>query len=304
MALEIRSGIWHGHLTSVLTGEIMDVGDIGAVWMRKKAGFGYSSSGLSEQEMAFCHDEMEHLLLSLLHSLDCYWMSHPSALRASMWKGEQLQRAARYGFTVPSTCLTNQRVDVERLRVNSESGIVFKTMSSPTLGALNVPADRRLGINLGTTIVSDECESIMNSVSELPGLFQSYVPKAYELRVTVVDDETYVARIESQSDPRTVVDYRDFSAAIRYAPYTLPQDVDRRCREFVGSYGLTFGAIDLIYTPDGDFCFLENNPGGQFLFVEEMVPELGISNAIARKLIAGAWAARPSNSASSSFCSQ
>jgi glutathione synthase/RimK-type ligase-like ATP-grasp enzyme len=50
------------------------------------------------------------------------------------------------------------------------------------------------------------------------------------------------------------------------------------------SLGLTFGAIDLIQKPDGEFVFLEVNPNGQWLWLERML-NLGISQAVAEWLI-------------------
>ena len=56
----------------------------------------------------------------------------------------------------------------------------------------------------------------------------------------------------------------------------------------VSGYGLNFSAMDLIVTPDDRYVFLENNPNGQFIFVEEMVPELAMTDALAACLIRGA----------------
>ena len=74
----------------------------------------------------------------------------------------------------------------------------------------------------------------------------------------------------------------------RYEATRLPDDVARRCLEFVHSYGLTYGALDLIVDLEGEYVFLENNPGGQFLFVEDRVPELAMTDALAECLIEGA----------------
>jgi glutathione synthase/RimK-type ligase-like ATP-grasp enzyme len=38
---------------------------------------------------------------------------------------------------------------------------------------------------------------------------------------------------------------------------------------FVRRLGLMYGAIDMRRTPDGDHVFLEVNPAGQWLFVEQ-----------------------------------
>ena len=45
------------------------------------------------------------------------------------------------------------------------------------------------------------------------------------------------------------------------------------------SLRLTFGAIDLIETPSGEYVFLEVNPNGQWLWIDDLL-QLGISDAI------------------------
>jgi len=37
----------------------------------------------------------------------------------------------------------------------------------------------------------------------------------------------------------------------------LPEEVRQRCLAFVHSYGLEYGALDLIVTPEGEYVFLE-----------------------------------------------
>ena len=133
---------------------------------------------------------------------------------------------------------------------------------------------------------------MLDAVAQLPCFFQHHVRKAHELRVTVIGDRLFAARIHSQDDPRTAADFRDFSAEILYEAATLPPELERRCIQLVHSYGLTYGAIDLIVTPEGEHVFLENNPAGQFLFVEQLVPELRMCDAVAQCLIDGAGAAR------------
>ena len=287
---ELARGRWDGELSHLVTGDSLSICDIGAVWMRKKASFQFRSLDLAPQERAYAEGEMEHVLFSLLYSLDCYWMSHPAALRAASWKGEQLLRAARLGFAVPPSLVTNRRGSVDAFRAKLSGDIVFKTLASPSLGAEAVSPDERIAGSLATTRITDEHEAALDAVAELPCFFQQHVPKRYELRVTVIGDRVFAARIDSQADPRTVTDYRDFSAEIRYAAERLPPDIERRCLELVHSYNLSYSAIDLIVTPTGEYVFLENNPVGQFLFVEQLVPELDMTGAVAACLAQGARA--------------
>jgi len=282
--LNFAGGRWRGSLCHTPSGDALPLDGIGAVWMRKKAPFRYPSGPLTGQEKAHADAETGHILLGLLRALDCYWMSHPDALRGALWKPEQMQRAARMGFEVPASLIANRRADVEAFREAAADGIVFKALSSAALAGDEVAPEERIAGTLPTTRITTEHDDALDAVAEQPCFFQHYVPKRHELRVTVIGDALFAARIHSQDDPRTATDWRDMAAAIRYEAAALPAEVARRCLDFVHSYGLTFGALDLIVTPQGDYVFLENNPVGQFLFVEQLVPELDMTGALAECL--------------------
>lgn len=262
----------------------MALSEVGATWLRKTAKFSFISVELGAQELAFAQAETEHLFFSLLYSLDCFWMSHPRAIRAALWKGEQLQRAARMGFRVPRSLISNDPDAVRRFRNALGCELIFKSMSSPSLCAGEVaPAERHYD-GLPTTIMSERHLEVIDAVREAPCLFQEYIPKLHELRVTIIGGRAFAARIHSQQDRRTATDYRDFSVEIPYKAETLSAEVEERCVAFVRSYGLEFGAMDLVVTPQGELVFLENNPGGQFLFVEQLVPELKMTDAVSELL--------------------
>ena len=63
--------------------------------------------------------------------------------------------------------------------------------------------------------------------------------------------------------------------------------------------GLVYGAIDMRLTPNGEYVFLEVNPAGQWLFIEQATGQ-PISAAIAEALIARA----PSHPESALPCPQ
>lgn len=266
----------------------LDLDQVGAVWMRKPGDFAFLSDDLSPQEFAFATMETEHALYSLLYTLDCYWMSHPVALRGAQWKGEQLQRAARLGFRVPDSLITNAPDEVRRFQRETAGEMVFKSMACPMLAAEAVPAGERVASALRTTVVDPAMMAGVDAVSQMPGCFQQYIPKSHELRVTVIGGRVFAAKIHSQDDARTAIDSRDMSAPILYEATVLPAELERRCVDFVHSYGLTFGALDLIVTPGGEVVFLENNPAGQFLYIEQLIPEFKMIDAVAETLLEGA----------------
>jgi glutathione synthase/RimK-type ligase-like ATP-grasp enzyme len=286
--LSLSGQEWDGGVENRSTGETLRLSEIGAVWVRKKAPFTYSDADFGLQEKAFADEEMNHLLFGALHSLDCYWMSHPAAMRGAMWKIDQLTRAARLGFSVPATIISNRPDAVRAFRSEVASDIIYKPLSSSLLGSDQVAPENRIAGAIHTTLVTPEHDEMIDSVSVLPSPFQRYVEKDHEVRVTIVDDRVFAARIDSQSDPRTKIDYRDFSVETDYRETRLPADIERKCLSYVKNYGLNYGAIDLIARPDGSYVFLENNPGGQFMFVEQLIPHIGISDHVAACLLRGA----------------
>lgn len=266
----------------------LDLAEVGAVWIRKPGEFTFLSDELAPQELAYARQEAEHALFSLLYTLDCYWVSHPLALRGAQWKGEQLKRAARMGFLVPDSLTTNAPEDVLAFKHGLAGDMIFKSLSDPMLAGGELEPEQRSNGGLGTTIVDDDMLRNVEAVGQLHCHFQRYIPKQYELRVTVIGERVFAAKIHSQDDARTAVDSRDMSAPVRYEAAQLPDELRRRCVAFVRSYDLRYGALDLIVTPGGEVVFLENNPAGQFLYIEQLIPEFRMIDAMAETLVEGA----------------
>jgi hypothetical protein len=114
------------------------------------------------------------------------------------------------------------------------------------------------------------------------------VPKRFELRISVVGEQVFAAEIQSQDSNHTRHDWRRYdSFRTVYRQHTLPDDLHQRCVRLIKLMGLRFGAIDMVFTPDGRYVFLELNPNGQYLWLEEAA-NLPISDAIVDELPNGA----------------
>lgn len=285
---DIKGSQWSGTISHIPSNDSVECADIGAVWTRKNADFTFVSDDLLPQEHVHAKQETEHVLNSLLYSLDCYWINHPLALRSAMYKGEQSIRAAKMGFKVPASLISNQASAVRQFKASLDGQMITKSMSNPFLGSDEVSAADRVVNGLNTTLITDEHMENIESVKEIPCYFQKYTPKEFELRVTVIGDRVFAAKIHSQDDERTKIDFRDFGANIRYQAFELPADIRQKCLDFVHSYQLQYGAIDIIVTQNNEYVFLENNPAGQFWFVQQLVPELTMMEALAERLIEGA----------------
>ena len=119
-----------------------------------------------------------------------------------------------------------------------------------------------------------------------PGIFQPLVEKRHELRVTVMGERVISARLLSQADARTQLDWRARSVDLAVEPDTLPATVERSVRELMRRLGLVFGCLDFIVTPEGRHVFLEVNPMGQFLWIEQLAPEIRLLGPFCDLLLA------------------
>jgi glutathione synthase/RimK-type ligase-like ATP-grasp enzyme len=272
------------------SGRTMTAGTVGSVWWRRPAFFGLPAD-LSPQETEFATGEIDHALRSIWASLDCYWISEPERIRQASWKGEQLLRARRLGFDIPRTLVTTDPDEARGFFYDCRKRMIFKVMTDPSLGALSLSRrDPEVQVDpyaAATTVVTEAELDMLDSVRIAPCLFQEYVPKKVELRVTVIGGELFAAEIHSQEREETSIDWRNDITETPFRAVTLPPPVAERCLAFVSGYGLNFSAMDLIVTPDDRYVFLENNPNGQFIFVEHLVPELAMTDALAACLIRG-----------------
>jgi hypothetical protein len=97
--------------------------------------------------------------------------------------------------------------------------------------------------------------------------FQEWVDKAYEVRLTVVDDRLFAARLTGRSAD-ALVDWRSDYDAVEYAVVEVPEPVRRGVAALLAGLDLRFAAMDFAVRPDGRWVFLDLNPNGQWGWIE------------------------------------
>jgi glutathione synthase/RimK-type ligase-like ATP-grasp enzyme len=195
----------------------------------------------------------------------------------------QLKIAREVGFQIPDTCFSNRKEDVIRFAQKHDC-VILKSIDSDNV-CLN---DEVEYVFYARKIKSDSLyEQPDISFSQSVRYMQNYIDKAYELRITAVGQELFACKIDSQllDEDKGKVDWRQgYDYGLRYEKYDLPVEITCKCLSFLQKTGLNFGCFDFIVTPGGEFVFLECNPNGQWLWIEQ---ETGvkISEAIVRFLI-------------------
>ena len=83
------------------------------------------------------------------------------------------------------------------------------------------------------------------------------------------------------------IDWRQgYDYGLKHEAFDLPDGIQAFCRKFLERMHLNFGCFDFIVTPQGGYVFLECNPNGQWLWIEEATG-MRISETIAEALIRG-----------------
>ncbi len=276
-----------GQVCSLLRveGETVDLDRVTAVWYRRPQSPEPHEEITDPCTRAHVADECRFTLNDLWHTLDCRWVPAPPAVfRRAEFKAAQLKLAGALGFELPPTLLTNSPAAFLEFYRHHNADVISKLAGNSFL--------TRFGENYirYTEVVSRRDVGYAGSVRYCPVFFQAYVPKRVELRVTVVGQQVFAAEIHSQASNHTRHDWRRYDwFQTTYLPHELPREVERRCLQLVERLGLCYGAIDLILTPDDHYVFLEINPNGQYLWIEDTTG-LPISEALCDLLIGGGQA--------------
>lgn len=138
---------------------------------------------------------------------------------------------------------------------------------------------------LYTSRVKEEDLKELESLRYCPMVFQAEIPKQLELRIVMVNGQSFVGALDSSQYNHSTVDWRrpgiDPGA---WQHHALPDSLIKQLQIFMVNLGLNFGAFDFILTPSGEYIFLEVNPVGEWGMLERDL-DLPISTAIADFLV-------------------
>jgi glutathione synthase/RimK-type ligase-like ATP-grasp enzyme len=266
-----------------LNGKSVRLSDIHSAWLRRPVSPRAPEQVHDVLLRRYLEEEAKELRAALWQLLACRWIpGRPACVAAAQYKLHQLVRATELGLEIPPTLIPDGDEAIiafyERHRGRIISKPLGPTAFAETVGTIfsrhTEPVTRR------------DLRAAVGAAALCPTIFQAYVEKQLELRITIVGERVFTAAIDSQRSNHTRTDWRKYDRDRQiYLPYQLPATVEKRCRLLMESLGLCYAAIDMILTPDGRYVFLELNPAGEYAFIEEQV-DLPISSAIADLLVA------------------
>jgi glutathione synthase/RimK-type ligase-like ATP-grasp enzyme len=275
--------------------------EVRSIWWRRPAPVQLPET-LTPDEEAFARSEVTHTLTGVWEMLEhsCYWVSFPAYIRKASHKISQLQLATRLGLQVPRTLVSNDPDSVRPFYEACDRQMIYKTLGNPHPGSLRIGSSmaqqwkysqehphENFSRAIYTTLLREQDLALLDTIRLAPGFFEEYIPKRVELRVTVIGDDIFTAELHSQVHEQTRYDWRHYEVEVPMYEHQLPVEIAEQCLALTKAYGLHFSTSDLIVTPDGRYVFLEMNPNGQFLWVQDRVPSLHLREAMAACLIRG-----------------
>jgi glutathione synthase/RimK-type ligase-like ATP-grasp enzyme len=251
----------------------LDLDSVGAVWWRRPGTFGLPETLTDPSHRRLALSEASTAFHGLFAAMPGLWVNPPALDALAGHKPYQLALAQSLGLDIPPTMMTSDPQEAHEFWRSCNGDVIYKQfIALPDSWS----ETRRLG----------EAEAKLGdaAIRVAPVIFQRHVAAVADLRVTIIGDEVFAAAVDVR-DLAYDVDVR-MNVNARHVAHDLPDDVAEKLRALMQKLGLVYGAVDLRLTEDGRYVFLEINPAGQFLYVEQQTRQ-PISAALAARLAAG-----------------
>lgn len=225
---------------------------------------------LSEYEESY-HKMIAKDIISLINGIvddfEGKVLTKPYILRKTENKTFQMLYATHEGFNFPQSYIGNN-ADIATKCIKRHKSIIKPLTTGKII--------QNRGLEIYQTSYINE---LNEDIQLTPIYVQDYEEKNYEVRITCVDGSIFAVRIDSEDK----LDWRRNYAGLKYSVIECPQAVQLSCLKLLKDFGLKFGAFDFIVNKRNEWIFLEVNPNGQWLWLEQIL-DIPISESIFRYL--------------------
>ncbi|TCV91645.1 hypothetical protein EC912_11075 [Luteibacter rhizovicinus] len=214
-------------------------------------------------------------------SENVYSINPYSRLLEAENKSWQLYAARRCGLDVPPTLMS---ASPERIRnfLRLHPQVVVKPFQPHTWrdnseGKLWTAYAR--AVDSRRLMEASDAELAMS-----PAIYQPYVPIVADVRVVVIGDTVHALAMHHR-EPGDI-DFRQIHRdKLRIEPILPPADITSSLLRMMGELRLGYCASDFVIDTEGRWRFLELNPAGSFLFLEEDCPDMHVLAAMCSLLV-------------------
>ena len=240
--------------------------DVQHVWYRRPDRLKSKLFGESPEGNYARLEWTEFVECFLAHIPQSKWVNHPACNVAASRKLQQLTTASKIGFAIPETLVTQGPEQLREFFDQHKGRVIVKPMSTGYVERPDESCDTLIYTNRVQEAQLDDLTDLVNC----PTLFQQFIQKKSDVRITVVDDKIHAVELlaSDESGKQRCDIRRDNMVDVSYRPISLPPTIRKNIRDLMRHYKLRFGAIDMAITPNGDWIFFEINPNGQWAWLD------------------------------------
>jgi hypothetical protein len=241
---------------------LRDIESYDCIWARRFTAHPLKLPRPDELTWSYQNEVFPNFFRNMLIGLRTRVVNRPENVLQADKKITQLQCASTIGLNIPDTLVTNNPLRVRDF---------FKTADKLVLKSLSQTiATSSQNVFFMTQLITMQwVEQNRQGLCMAPAIFQKFIEKRCEYRVTIFGNRVFTARIEAGSpDTDDYLDWRNYQKSTKWSACSLSQDIEAKLLTFMHRLGLEYAMFDLIHGEDDQIYFLECNPNGQWLFVE------------------------------------
>jgi ATP-grasp ribosomal peptide maturase len=256
VSAELTGAGWTGRACT--SRRSLDLANISGIYYRRPTVFRFPD-GMTAGERRWANVQARLGFGGLLATLKP-WLNHPHNIGYAEYKPVQLEAALAADLRVPRTLLTNEP-HAARDFVAEVGDAVYKPFGG-TAAIIDSDGTQQL---FATRVSPEQAGDA--TVAHTMHLFQQWIPKDYEVRLTVVDGRYFAARIDART-PAAKVDWRADYGSLEYTPVDTPTPIRSRVADLLRRLGLRFGALDSWSRRTASGGFWNVTPNGQWAWIE------------------------------------
>ena len=214
----------------------------------------------------FCFKEAEEFLEGIWANFNGLWVSFPPYIFQAQNKILQLGLAKKIGFNIPSTLVSNNPKEISKFIDDLNNKVVVKAVRQ---GVLTI--DDSEYVIFTSRINSNDINGI-DDAKYSPSIYQELIDKKFDLRINVIGKKVFAVEIQTSTiNSKRYIDWRAAEQEnLSYQIHKLPNSIEDKCKAIVTRLKLNYGAIDMVYSNNDMYYFLEINPNGQWAWLEQI----------------------------------
>jgi hypothetical protein len=249
-------------ISALDSGRACDSNTVSGVWYRRPLAAKmppYAAEGYDEFASSECWEVIYGIYASC-RKLTC--LPGPRFAGRPASKIRQMLLASELGLNIPDFCVSNVYSDIIDF-VDQFPELVLKTLRWPSFNS----SDGCYPLYSVLVEKGDMVGDADGYSNGLPKFLQKRIVKKYDVRVVVIGDCVSAVAMESTSD---LIDIRRVPhASVGFREVDLPEAVKKPFLKLLEKDELNYSSADFVVDNDDTWWFLENNPNGQFYWIEQ-----------------------------------